>query len=89
MNDIGGIQISAHAQARMEKRGVHLTSTDTEKLTKLVNRMQEKGVRDALVYINNSVAMVVSVKNRTIITAVDDASAKENIFTNIDSAAIL
>ena len=34
-------------------------------------------------------ALVVSVKNRTVITAVDEASAKENIFTNIDSAAIL
>lgn len=89
MNDMDGIKISAHAQARMEKRGVHLTSTDTEKLTKLVDRMQEKGVRDALVYMNNSVAMVVSIKNRTVITAVDDASARENIFTNIDSAAIL
>jgi len=46
-------------------------------------------VRGALVYMSRGLAMVVSVKNRTVITALDEASAKENIFTNIDSAAIL
>ena len=54
-----------------------------------VDRMAAKGVRDALIYMSHGLAMVVSVKNRTVITALDDASAKENIFTNIDSAAIL
>ena len=34
-------------------------------------------------------ALVVSVPNRTVITAVDKAALKENIFTNIDSAMIL
>jgi hypothetical protein len=32
---------------------------------------------------------VVSVKNRTVITVVDAAHMKENVFTNIDSAVIL
>ena len=35
------------------------------------------------------VALVVSVKNRTVITAVDRAQMKENVFTNIDSAVIV
>ena len=34
------------------------------------------------------VAFVVSVKNRTVITAVDSESMKENVFTNIDSAIV-
>jgi hypothetical protein len=33
--------------------------------------------------------MVVSIKNRTVITAVDGDSMRENVFTNIDSAAII
>jgi len=37
----------------------------------------------------NDVALVVSVKNKTVITAMDGASAKDNIFTNIDSAMII
>ena len=83
------IRFSSHAAARIEKRGVQLTSEDIRRLGDAVDRMQEKGVKDALVYMNNSIALVVSVQNRTVITAVDEASAKENIFTNIDSAAIL
>ena len=50
--------------------------------------MQPIYVKDALILMKET-ALVVSVKNRTVITAVDEASAKENIFTNIDSAAIL
>ena len=50
--------------------------------------MAAKGARESLIYMND-LAFVVSVKNRTVITAMDGPSAKENIFTNIDSAAIL
>ena len=50
--------------------------------------MAQKGAREALIYLND-VALIVSVANRTVITAMDGASAKDNIFTNIDSAAIL
>ena len=83
------VRFSSHAEARIERRGVKLTKDDLRRLGDAVDRMQEKGVKDALVYMNNNVAMVVSVKNRTVVTALDSASAKENIFTNIDSAAIL
>jgi flagellar operon protein len=37
----------------------------------------------------DDVALVVSVRNRTVITAVDQQSLKENVFTNIDSAVIV
>jgi flagellar operon protein len=33
-------------------------------------------------------AFVVSVRNRTVITAVDSAHMREHVFTNIDSAVI-
>lgn len=33
--------------------------------------------------------MVVSIRNRVVITAVDGESMRDNLFTNIDSAAIL
>lgn len=83
------VRFSAHAAARIEKRGVKLSPGDLTRLGRMVDRMQEKGVKDALIYINHAVALIVSVANRTVITVVDEASAKENIFTNIDSAAIL
>lgn len=83
------VRFSTHAAARIEKRGVKLSPGDLMRLGRMVDRMQEKGVKDALIYINHAVALIVSVANRTVITVVDEASAKENIFTNIDSAAIL
>ena len=90
LDEVGGrTRFSAHAKARIEQRGVRLTADDITRLDAAVDRMAEKGVRDALVYMSRGLAMVVSVKNRTVITALDEASAKENIFTNIDSAAIL
>ena len=52
-------------------------------------RMREKGAREALIYMKDSTAMVVSVTNRTVITALDDVTAADSIFTNIDSAAII
>lgn len=84
----GEIKFSAHAEKRMQLRGVELNADDKARLQATVDRMAEKGARDALILLKET-ALVVSVKNRTVITAVDEASAKENIFTNIDSAAIL
>lgn len=83
-----GIRFSRHAAKRLEMRGIVITEKDKERLESAVERMAEKGSRDALIWMKQT-ALVVSVKNRTVITAVDEDSAKENIFTNIDSAAIL
>jgi hypothetical protein len=35
------------------------------------------------------VALITSIKNRTVITAVDKNSAKDNVFTNVDSVVLL
>ena len=50
--------------------------------------MAQKGAKESLIYLDD-IAMVVSVANRKVITAMDGESAGDNIFTNIDSAAIL
>jgi len=52
-----------------------------------VERAAAKGAREALVLMDD-MAFVVSVKNRTVITAVDAARMKHNVFTGIDSAVI-
>jgi flagellar operon protein len=52
-----------------------------------VDRLAAKGGREAIVMMD-SLAVVVSVTNRTVITAVDQGGMKDQVFTNIDSAAI-
>ena len=79
---------SSHALQRMESRNLNFSEKDLQKLDDTVTKMAQKGARESLIYMND-MALVVSVANRTVITAMDGSSAKENIITNIDSAAIL
>lgn len=82
------LKFSNHAQERLRTRNIEFSATDMEKLNDAVAKAREKGARDSLVLMQD-LALVVSVKNNTVITAVDGDSLKENVFTNIDSAVII
>lgn len=82
------LKISAHAMDRLKERNITLTDCDICNLNSAVENIRSKGGREALILYNN-VAYITSVKNNTIITAVDSNSLKENVFTNIDSAVIV
>lgn len=84
----GELKFSAHAQQRLASRNIRLTSKELAGLNEAVGKAEAKGARESLVVMDR-VALVVSVKNRTVITAVDDQSMKDNIFTQIDSAVIV
>ena len=83
-----GVKFSAHALERLRTRGVNLSPADLAGIDDAVRRAAAKGARESLL-LSGKAAFVVSVKNRTVITVVDAASMKENVFTNIDSAVIL
>ncbi|NLU10275.1 MAG: flagellar protein, partial [Tepidanaerobacter acetatoxydans] len=59
-----------------------------EMINNAVDKAEQKGVRESLILMND-MAFVVSIKNRTVITAMNGDSVKENVFTNIDGAVIL
>ena len=81
------IKFSKHAESRMASRGIELNQDELERLDRAVALADKKGARDSLVMINNT-ALVVSVKNNTVVTVVDRDNATGNVFTNIDSAVI-
>ncbi len=81
------LRFSKHALSRMESRGIQLTSDAMRRLEQAVRTVDAKGSRDSLVLLDQT-AMVVSVKNNTVVTVVDQDSLKGNVFTNIDSAII-
>ena len=83
----GKIEFSAHAEKRLAQRGIQLSQADMDRLTQAVDRAKTKGAKESLVLLNG-LAFVVSVPNRTVITAIDMESMKENVVTNIDSAVI-
>ena len=82
------VSFSHHAWNRLQERNINLSDTDLEKLDNTVDKLAQKGARESLVYMKD-VVLVVSVTNRTVITAMDGTRGNENIITNIDSAAIL
>jgi flagellar operon protein len=82
------LKFSAHAQQRLESRNIRLTQDDVAKMNAMADKAAAKGSKQSL-FMMRDVAMVVSITNRTVITAVDQSSMKENVFTNIDSAAVI
>jgi flagellar operon protein len=81
------VKFSAHALKRLESRNINFSNEDLALLNQAVDRAESKGAKESLVLMDQ-LALIVSIKNRTVITAVDGESMKENVFTNIDSAVI-
>lgn len=82
------LKISNHAQQRLQQRNVVLSAQDMNKLENAIKKAELKGAKESVLFYKDT-AFVTSIRNKTIITAVDSNSAEENIFTNIDSAVIV
>jgi flagellar operon protein len=82
------VNFSAHAQSRLMSRSIQLTNQQMDRLQNGVNQAAQKGAKDSLVMVDN-LAFIVSVSNRTVVTAVDGAAHNGNVFTQIDSAVIV
>ena len=83
----GKLQFSQHALQRIERRGIDLSDGTLQRLETGAARAASKGSRDSVVFVDGT-AFVVSVRNKTVITAVDREHMREHVFTNIDSAVI-
>lgn len=82
--DAFGIQFSKHATKRLEERGLDMDAGRMARLERAVGQAEAKGSKDSLILLDE-LALVVSVQNRTVVTAMDEQSSKEHVFTNIDS----
>lgn len=85
--DQAGVKFSKHAVDRMNSRGIQFSPNQMERIEQAVSQVEAKGGRESLVLIDDT-ALVVSVKNDTVVTVVDKEQLKNNVFTNIDSAVI-
>jgi flagellar operon protein len=82
------LKFSAHAQERLALRNINLSADDLSRMNNAVTKAASKGARQSLLVMDKQ-AFIVSIPNRTVITALDGGSMKENVFTNIDSAVIV
>jgi flagellar operon protein len=83
-----GVKFSAHAQERLKARNIELSQDEMGRINEAVAKAANKGGRETLILLGRT-ALVVSIKNQTVITAMDETQMRENVFTNIDSAVIL
>lgn len=88
--EMDGVTFSQHALERLQSRNIKLGQAELGKLNDAVEKAAQKGAKESLVFMSNSnLALVVSVKNKTVITAMDGTNTRDNVFTNIDSAVIV
>lgn len=83
-----GVKFSAHAIERLQQRNFNLQDADINKIGEAVEKARKKGVNSSLVLFGD-VALIASIKNNTIITAVDTKKMKDHVFTGIDGAVII
>ena len=82
------LRFSKHASNRMADRKLTLSEEQLSRLTEGAKRAGEKGIRESLVMVDQ-LAFIVNVPNNTVITAMEQSQANENVFTNIDGAVIM
>ena len=82
------VVISRHASARLHSRGINLDDAKMNRIADAIDKAEIKGSKETLI-LDDEVALVVSVENRTVITAFDRNNLKEGVITSIDSAVIL
>lgn len=82
------LKFSNHAARRLEQRGIELGSRQLDQISSAVDKAAAKGSKESLILMKD-MALIVSVANRTVVTAMDGQSMKDNVFTQIDSAVII
>ena len=87
-NKTSQVSFSKHANQRTEDRNIQISETDLNKLGDACDKAEQKGIKDALVMMNDS-AFIVNAQNRVVITVMDKNELKNNVFTNIDGAVFV
>lgn len=82
------LKFSNHALERMNTRGISFTPDQITKIEQGMQKATSKGAKETLVLTDNS-ALIVSLKDNTVVTVMDKNMMKENVFTNIDSTVFV
>ena len=86
--DASELKFSKHAAARLSERDITLTDSQNVRLENGVRQASEKGINESLVLVD-SLAFIVNVPNKTVVTAMDQTETNSNVFPNIDGAVII
>lgn len=82
------LKFSNHALERMNTRGISFTASQITKIEQGMQKASDKGSKETLVLTDDS-ALIVSLKDNTVVTVMDKNMLRENVFTNIDSTVFV
>ena len=83
-----GLQVSRHAQARMESRGIALDEQDIADINGAIDALSKRGAKESLVLLDDK-AFIVGVPDRKLITAMTRREAIGKVFSQIDSTVVI
>ncbi len=82
------LHFSKHAEARLASRDIPLSDEQKGRLAEATNEAEKRGAREALLLMGQ-VGFIVSVPNRTVITALDGTRMEAGVITGIDAAVVV
>lgn len=82
------VYFSKHAHERLYSRGIDLSEETLNNIADAIDKAEVKGSKETLILADDA-AFVVSVPNRTVVTAFDREHLREGVVTSIDSAVII
>ncbi|MGN0161301.1 MAG: TIGR02530 family flagellar biosynthesis protein [Lachnospiraceae bacterium] len=82
------LKFSKHAGNRLSERNISLTDEQMKRLEDGANKAGAKGIKESLVILDNY-SFIVNTSNNTVITAMDQMTEEDHIYTNIDGAVII
>ena len=87
LREASGVQYSRHAEKRIDRRELGLDTGRQERLNTAITSAAQKGARQTVVLIDD-LAVVVNIRDRTVVTAMSTEGGRQRVFTNIDSVVI-
>lgn len=85
---VSALKFSNHAIDRMQARGIRFSPEDLAKFESAMGKAESKGAKNTLL-LSDAAAMIVNIKDKTVVTVMDKGNLKENVFTNIDSTVMV
>lgn len=82
------IKVSKHAKQRLSERNIQINDNQWEVISKKMQEARKKGVTDSVV-ITKQATLLVSTKNNTVVTAMNNEEATNKIFTNINGTILI
>src|SRR5699024_10045306 len=82
------LKVSKHAQARLLERNIHINDEKWKEIGHKVEEAKRKGVTDSVI-VTKDATLIVSHKNKTVVTVLNHEEAQSKVFTNINGMILL